>query len=201
MAQEPQKTPENAYENPAFVLETSKLGIWTFLATEVLLFGALFTAYTVFRIKYPELFYQEHLRLNRIMGFTNTIVLICSSLSVAIGIAAIRRGNQAVLKRCLIITLVLGAAFLVVKFFEYKEHIGRGELPGTNIFFSLYYTMTGLHALHVIAGMSALAFSLVLTAKGRFSADYAIPVEITGIYWHFVDLVWIYLFPMLYLMG
>ncbi len=195
--------PEKDWEqkNPVFVLETSKLGIWTFLATELLLFGALFTVYTIFRIKYPELFYAQHLRLNRIMGFANTIVLICSSLSVAIGIAGIRRGKAGVLKVALVVTLILGGAFLVIKGFEYKEHFERGEFPGTNIFFSLYYVMTAIHALHVVAGMSALAYCLIRTARGDFSTEYAVPVEISGIYWHFVDLIWIYLFPMLYLMG
>jgi cytochrome c oxidase subunit 3 len=187
--------------NPVFVLDKSKLGIWTFLATEVLLFGALFTTYTVFRVKYPDLFYVQHFRLNRIMGFINTIILICSSLSVAIGIAAIRRGKQKVLKNALIVTLILAGAFLVVKGFEYREHFLRGELPGTNIFFSLYFIMTAVHALHVIAGMAALSYCLIRTVRGDFSAQYAVPVEVSGIYWHFVDLVWIYLFPLLYLMG
>ncbi len=192
---------KGGHENPVFVLETSKLGIWTFLATELLLFGALFTVYTVFRIKYPELFYAQHLKLNRVMGFANTVVLICSSLSVAVGIAGIRRGNVKALKIALVVTLILGAAFLVIKGFEYREHFERGEFPGTNIFFSLYYVMTAIHALHVVAGMSALAYCLIRTMRGDFSADYAVPVEVSGIYWHFVDLVWIYLFPMLYLMG
>jgi cytochrome c oxidase subunit 3 len=193
---------EDASEtNPVFVLETSKLGIWTFLATEVLLFGALFTLYTTFRIKDPNLFYVQHLKLNRVLGFVNTIILICSSLSVAIGIAAIRRGQQKVLKNALIVTITLGGLFLVVKGFEYREHFLRGEFPGTNIFFSLYFIMTAIHALHVIAGMAALSYCLIRTAKGHFSAQYAVPVEISGIYWHFVDLIWIYLFPMLYLMG
>jgi cytochrome c oxidase subunit III len=190
-----------AGENPVFVLGTSKLGIWTFLATEVLLFGALFTVYTVFRIKYPDLFYVQHLKLNRVLGFVNTVILICSSLSVAIGIAAIRRGKQKVLKNALVVTLVLGGAFLAVKGFEYREHFLRGELPGTNIFFSLYFIMTAIHALHVVAGMAALSYCLIRTGRGDFSAQYAVPVEISGIYWHFVDLVWIYLFPLLYLMG
>ena len=132
---------EGARVNPVFVLETSKLGIWTFLATEVLLFGALFTAYTAFRIKYPDMFYVQHLKLNRVMGFVNTIILICSSLSVAIGIAAIRKGKQKVLKNALIVTLILAGAFLVVKGFEYREHFVRGELPGTNIFFWLFFIM------------------------------------------------------------
>lgn len=182
-------------------LETAKLGIWCFLATEVLLFGGLFTAYTVFRVSNPEMFHTEYLKLNRLFGAVNTVVLICSSLTVAIGIAAIRQGKQRVLKVCLILTLVLAAAFLGVKYAEYSEHIALGELPGTNNFFSLYYMMTGLHAIHVFAGMAALAAMLVMTYRGEFSEEYHNPVEITGLYWHFVDLVWIYLFPMLYLVG
>jgi len=182
-------------------LETAKLGIWCFLATEVLLFGALFTTYTIFRIRDPLMFHQEYLKLNRLFGAVNTVVLICSSLSVALGIAAIRRGKQRMLLICLVLTLLLAATFLGVKYVEYSEHIARGELPGTNNFFSLYYMMTGLHAIHVCGGMIALSTMLVMAARGRFSADYHTPVEITGLYWHFVDLVWIYLFPLLYLIG
>ena len=182
-------------------LETAKLGIWAFLATEVLLFGGLFTAYTVFRISQPQMFHTEYLKLNRLFGAVNTVVLICSSLTVALGIAAIRQGKQRMLRVCLILTLLLAATFLAVKYAEYAEHIARGELPGTNNFFSLYYMMTGLHAIHVLAGMCALTTMLVLSFRNKFSAEYHSPVEITGLYWHFVDLVWIYLFPLLYLIG
>ena len=188
-------------ENPLAAFETAKLGIWTFLATEVLLFGGLFTAYTVFRVKYPDMFFVQHLRLNRVLGAVNTVVLICSSLSVAVGTAAIRRGRQAVLKRCLAVTILLGLTFLSVKYVEYMEHIEKGEYPSTNIFFSLYYMMTALHAIHVLAGLIALTAVLVMAGRGRFTEGYRTPVEITGIYWHFVDLVWIYLFPLLYLIG
>src|SRR5512143_1383445 len=106
-------------EDPTVAYQASKLGIWTFLATEVMLFGGLFTAYTIFRIRYPELFLADHLKLDRVIGAANTVVLICSSLSVAIGIAAIRQGKVHVLRRCLLITIVLGATFLCVKYFEW----------------------------------------------------------------------------------
>ncbi len=185
--------------DPRVMREASRLGIWAFLATEVLLFGGLFTTYTVFKIKYPALFYQQHLRMNRVIGAANTVVLICSSLTVALGIAAIRRGRVAALKACLTATIALGAVFLVVKYFEWSEHFREGLYPSTNIYFSLYYVMTGLHGIHVLAGMIALSVMLVMAHKGRFSGDYSTPVEIVGVYWHFVDLVWIYLFPMLYL--
>jgi cytochrome c oxidase subunit 3 len=182
-------------------LETAKLGIWTFLATEVLLFGGLFTAYTVFRVSDPQMFHTEYLKLNRLFGAVNTAVLICSSLTVALGIAAIRQGKQRILRVCLALTLLLGATFLGVKYAEYSEHFANSQLPRTNNFFSLYYMMTGIHAIHVCAGMAALTTMLVLACRGRFSAEYHNPVEITGLYWHFVDLVWIYLFPLLYLIG
>jgi len=196
-----QEISETKNHSPNQAVETAKLGIWCFLATEVLLFGALFTAYTIFRVSDPRMFLTEHLKLNRIFGAVNTIVLICSSLSVALGIAAIRQGKQRMLRICLILTLVLAATFLGVKYAEYSEHIALGELPGTNNFFSLYYMMTGLHAIHVCGGMAALGTMLVMAYRGKFSAEYNTPVEITGLYWHFVDLVWIYLFPLLYLIG
>lgn len=195
------ETNHSSTEHQAVAYEAAKLGIWTFLATEVLLFGGLFTAYTVFRINDPKLFHAEHLKLDRLLGAVNTVVLICSSLTVALGIAAIRQGKQAMLRVCLILTLLLAATFLGIKYVEYAEHLGHKELPGTNNFFALYFMMTGLHAIHVLAGMAALAAMLVMACQGKFSAGYHTPVEITGLYWHFVDLVWIYLFPLLYLIG
>lgn len=182
-------------------LETAKLGIWAFLATEVLLFGGLFTAYTVLRVGDPHMFHTEYLKLNRLFGAINTVVLVTSSLTVAMGIAAIRQGKTGALKRSLLLTILLAAAFLGIKYAEYAEHFARGQYPRTNNFFSLYYMMTGLHAIHVIAGMAALATMLVMAGRGKFSAEAHTPVEITGLYWHFVDLVWIYLFPLLYLIG
>jgi cytochrome c oxidase subunit 3 len=190
-----------AHMDPATARAAATLGIWTFLATEVLLFGGLFTAYVIFRIKYPQMFYEDHLKLNRIMGAVNTIVLICSSLTVALGIAAIRRGRQRLLRVYLALTILLAATFLVVKYFEYMEDFTKGLFPSTDIFFSLYFMMTGLHAVHVTAGVIALTVMLVLAFRGTFSEKYHTPVEVTGLYWHFVDLVWIYLLPLLYLVG
>lgn len=190
-----------AHMDPATARAAATLGIWTFLATEVLLFGGLFTAYVIFRIKYPQMFYEDHLKLNRVMGAVNTIVLICSSLTVALGIAAIRRGRQRLLRVYLALTILLAATFLVVKYFEYMEDFTKGLFPSTDIFFSLYFMMTGLHAVHVTAGVMALTVMLVLAFRGTFSEKYHTPVEVTGLYWHFVDLVWIYLLPLLYLVG
>jgi cytochrome c oxidase subunit 3 len=194
-------TESHGGETPAQALATAKLGIWTFLATEVLLFGGLFTCYIVFRLKYPELFYTEHLKLNRPLGLVNTVVLITSSLTMALGIAAMKQGLRRRATACISLTILLACGFLGVKYVEWSEDFSHGLYPGTNLFFSLYFMMTGLHGIHVVAGICALCWVLVLARRGRFSPEYSTPVEITGLYWHFVDLVWIYLFPLLYLVG
>jgi cytochrome c oxidase subunit 3 len=191
----------HAHMSPAQAYEAAKLGLWTFLATEVLLFGGLFTAFIVFRLKYPEMFRADYVHLNRVMGAVNTVVLICSSLTVALGIAAIRKGKQGLLKLFLFLTILQAAVFLVVKYFEWTEKFAHGLFPGTDIFFSLYFMMTGVHGLHVLGGMLVLGWILVLAHRGRFSEHYYTPVELSGLYWHFVDLVWIYLFPLFYLIG
>ncbi len=188
-------------ESPEEVFEAAKLGLWTFLATEILLFGGLFTAYIVFRLRYPDLFHAQYQNLNRTLGLVNTLILITSSLTMALAIAAIRRGRQRLSKLCLALTILFALGFLGVKYVEWTEHFSHGQYPGSNIFFSLYYMMTGLHGLHVLAGTCVLTAVLVMSCRGRFSEQYATPVEITGLYWHFVDLVWIYLFPLLYLVG
>ncbi len=189
------------HADAATAYEAAKLGIWTFLATEVLLFGGLFTAYIVFRLKFPQLFRADYVHLNRVLGAINTIVLICSSLTVALGIAAIRKGKQGSLKLFLSLTILLAGVFLAIKYFEWTEKFALGLFPGTDVFFSLYFMMTGLHGLHVLGGMLVLGAMLVLAGRGRFSEHYYTPVEISGLYWHFVDLVWIYLFPLFYLIG
>ncbi len=187
--------------SPAEAFEAAKLGIWTFLATEMLLFGGLFTAYIVFRIKFPAMFHAGSHHLDKVLGATNTAVLITSSLTVVLGIAAIRRGKERLLRLFLLLTILLAAVFLGIKYVEYTGEFARGFFPSTNIFFSLYFMMTGIHGIHIVAGMTALGWVLRSAGKGRFSAEYHTPVEIAGLYWHFVDLVWIYLFPLLYLIG
>ncbi len=187
-------TPEGAFER-------AKLGIWTFLATELLLFGGLFTAYVEFRIKYPDLFLVEHLKLNKVLGLINTFILISSSLTTSLGIAAIKRGRQQLLRFYLALTALLYTTFLVIKYLEWSEDFARGIYPGTNIFFSLYFMMTGLHGLHVIAGIAMLTAVFIMARNNRFSGSYSTPVEISGLYLHFVDIIWAYLFPLLYLMG
>lgn len=188
-------------ENLEDAFESARLGIWCFLATEVLLFGGLFTAYILFRLQYPVLFHAEHLKLNRNLGLVNTVILITSSLTMALGIAAIRRGRQFLSRVCIALTILMALGFLGVKYVEWSEDFTHGLFPGTNMFFSLYFMMTGLHGLHVAAGICALCAVLVMACRGKYSPQYATPVEISGLYWHFVDLVWIYLFPLFYLVG
>jgi cytochrome c oxidase subunit 3 len=189
------------HADPAVAFESAKLGVWTFLATEVLLFGALFTAYIIFRLKYPDLFRVEHAKLDRVLGAVNTVVLITSSFTVVLGLDAIKRGKARLLEACYGATILLAAIFLCVKYVEYAAKFHHGLYPGTNLFFSLYFMMTGLHGIHVLLGMGLLSYVIVLSRRGRLSAGYYTPAEMSGLYWHFVDLVWIYLFPLLYLLG
>jgi len=187
--------------DPAVEYSSSKLGMWLFLGTEILLFGGLFAAYAIFRAKYPEMFMEQHLELNKKMGAVNTCILIFSSLTMAMGVSAIQRGKQKATAILLLITILCGLGFGVVKYFEYSAKFHHHIYPDTSIFFSLYFMMTGLHMLHVFVGLLILAALLVLTMKGKFNKDYSTPVEVGGLYWHLVDLIWIYLFPLLYLIA
>ena len=195
-------------------LSSNKLGFWFFLATEVLMFGGLFAAYAVFRTLHPDMFFNAHLNLDRIMGATNTVVLICSSLSMALAVRAAQTSEQSKQIAWLWVTLLLAGAFMVIKYFEYTAKFEHGLLPGEmyvphgelapaqgNLFFGLYFMMTGLHGVHVVAGMIAISWLLVKAYKGQFSSDWYTPVELVGLYWHVVDLVWIFLFPLFYLIG
>jgi cytochrome c oxidase subunit 3 len=193
--------------------EAAKQGMWIFLVTEVLMFGGLFVAYGIFRGLYPEMFHDAHQYLAVKMGAINTVVLITSSLTMVLAVSSTQKGrkDQAIL--FLVLTFALACCFLVVKYFEYTHKFHDGLLPGgffhnaelTNpkapLFFSLYFMMTGLHGIHVIIGMAVIAWILRRTLKGEFSPEFYTPVELVGFYWHFVDLVWIYLFPLLYLVG
>lgn len=193
--------------------EAAKLGMWVFLLTEILLFGGLFVAYAIFRSWNPEMFYNAHKYLNVTLGTINTIVLISSSVTVALAIRSMQlnRKKQTIVLLCS--TLLLAAVFLIIKYFEYSHKIHLGQLPGkfytftgiegTNphIFFSVYFTMTGLHGIHVLAGMIVIGWMIYRTTQNHFSGEYYTPLELTGLYWHLVDLIWIYLFPLLYLIG
>ena len=202
------------FEQPDQQFESATLGMWTFLVTEIMFFGGLFAAYTIYRGMYPDAFASTSQYMQVIVGGVNTAVLICSSLTMALAVRAGHLGQRNLIILFLIATMVLGAVFLGVKAYEYHHKWVEHLVPGFNwnyenvryarqaqILFFLYFLMTGMHALHMIVGEGLLATILVMAVKRRFSARWSTPVEIVGLYWHFVDIVWIFLFPLLYLIG
>ena len=193
--------------------DSAVLGTWIFLVTEIMFFGGAFMAYILYRSWYPEAFAAGSHQLDITLGAFNTAVLIGSSLTVVLSVRAAQQGKQGALLRWLLATIVLGLVFLVVKGFEYHAKWTHHLVPGPNfhwdgpdganveLFFSIYFAMTGLHALHMVIGAGLFTWLVIQTLRGQYSASYYTPVECTGLYWHFVDLVWIYLFPLLYLIG
>lgn len=191
--------------------EASSLGMWIFLVTEAMFFGGLFTAYMVYRIWYPAAWAEGSLELDIVLGGINTAVLICSSLTMAMAVRAAQTGKNRSTKWLLIATMLLGLVFLAIKFFEYKHKWDLGHIPGAGFHFEgpyapqvemfiwLYFAMTGVHALHMVIGFGLLSVIAWMAAKERFSPQWYTPVEMAGLYWHFVDIVWIFLFPLLYL--
>jgi cytochrome c oxidase subunit 3 len=202
--------------------EAGMIGMWVFLLTEIMFFGGLFLAYTVYRTTYPKGFlFGSHL-LNVPLGGTNTVVLIVSSLTMAMSVYYSQKGDRKKLVGFLAITLILGLTFLVIKYFEYSSKIHDHLFPAASLyhpvtsgphgvpeilqkevqtFLWIYFLMTGLHALHMIVGAGILITLIILAHRGKFTKNYNSPVEISGLYWHFVDIVWIFLFPLLYLTG
>lgn len=189
--------------------ETATVGMWTFLGTEILFFGGLFLAYTVYRVTYPQAFAEGSHHGNLLLGSLNTAILLTSSLSMAFSVHAAQAGRRKSLLLFLSITLFFGLAFLALKGLEYSEHISEGLLPGAGfrpdlsrgvqMFFVLYFLMTGLHALHMLIGCGVIGVLLRMAWKGKFTPEYSNPVEISGLYWHFVDIVWVFLYPLFYL--
>lgn len=191
--------------------DATKIGMWLFLATEVLLFGGLFVGFAMQQSAHPLAFFEAHHHLDKRLGALNTVVLLFSSFTMVMAVHSASKGRQKQLIRFLAITLVCAAIFLVVKFFEYEHKFHEGLLPGRFyshkgdhvpnqfIFFSFYFMMTGLHGLHVLGGMGAITWLLIKAKAGRFDSTYYGPVDLIGLYWHLVDLIWIYLFPLLYL--
>ena len=193
--------------------EAATLGMWVFLVTEVMFFGGLLMAYLIYRIWYPEAWAEGSEELSIALGGFNTVVLITSSLTMALGVRSAQTGTPQATVKWLLITIALGLTFLVVKFFEYKEKWDLNHIPGPNfifegrpdlaphleIFYSLYFALTGLHALHMVVGVSILSVVTWMAYRRRFTPSWYTPVEISGLYWHFVDVVWIFLFPLLYL--
>jgi cytochrome c oxidase subunit 3 len=213
--------------------DAGRMGVWIFLVTEVLFFGGLFCAFFIFRSWYFDSFVEAHNFLDWKLGGLNTVFLITSSLTMALGVRAAQTTNQKQTSFMLLVTFLLAGAFLVVKYYEYTHKIHDGLLPGNlffpgtplddpaaeqarrvaileskgfhtlhpHVFFSIYFVMTGIHGLHVVIGMGLILWILFRNMRGEFSGRYYAAVEGVGLYWHLVDLIWIYLFPLLYLVG
>jgi cytochrome c oxidase subunit 3 len=200
--------------------DAASLGMWLFLATEIMFFGGMFCAYLIYRFWYYNEFAAGSRSLDIWLGTINTAVLICSSLTVALGVRAAQMGKRKLLVILLLLTIVFGLAFLGIKGIEWYQKFEEHHVPGYSfnvddlakaypqihidqrhqqIYFSLYFAMTGLHALHMIIGVGMFMFLTYYAWKGRYTPKYYTPIEMGGLYWHFVDIVWIYLFPLLYL--
>jgi cytochrome c oxidase subunit 3 len=203
--------------------ETSSFGMWVFLVTEIMFFGGLFASYLIYRVLYFDSFAAASTTIDVKWGFINTLVLICSSLTMAMAVHSAQLGRRKLLVGFLLGTMILGALFLGIKGHEYAQKFEENHVPGphyhfivepelaqkfhaidpqkTEIFFSLYFLMTGLHALHMVVGFGLLTWLIIASSKGKYGAHYYSPVEMVGLYWHFVDIVWIWLFPLLYLIS
>ena len=195
--------------------DASTLGMWIFLITEIMFFGGMFAVYTVYRNWYPEVFKVASTSLNQIVGAINTGVLLLSSFTMVMAVRAGQLGQQKMIIWFLILTLFFGGVFLGVKAYEWYEKFEAHHIPGmaefhlegvapqeqghAQLFFSIYFAMTGLHALHMVIGVGILLTLIVQAYQGKFSASYYTPVDVAGLYWHFVDVIWIFLFPLLYL--
>jgi len=197
--------------------ETATLGMFVFLLTELMMFGGLFCSYLVYRTLYFSAFQEGSRHMDLTIGAVNTAVLICSSLTMALGVQAAQKGRSSPTVSYMLITMLFGCTFLVLKGVEYYSHWRAHEVPGigfdfvshtagvdpnkVQLFFALYFIMTGLHALHMLIGLGLVTWITISAHKGRYTPAYHNPVENVGLYWHFVDIVWIYLFPLLYLIS
>ncbi len=209
------------YDNAEHEYQSSKQGVWLFLCTEILMFGGLFVAYAIFHQMFPETFKVGSKFTDVKYGAVNTVVLLFSSLTMALGIYYVQVREQKKAVIAMAVTILCGFGFMAIKYLEYSHKIHLGLLPGDwyngnlqamaaelggltvpaniGLYFSFYFMMTGLHGIHVLIGMGAIGWVMVRTMKGQFGPGYYTPVEGVGLFWHLVDLVWIYLFPLLYL--
>lgn len=195
--------------------QSGKEGIWLFMVTEILMFGAILVGYLIFRTIYPEMFAEGAKSLDWRLGFVNTLVLIFSSFTMAISISFVQKNQTKNAAIALATTVLCGAIFMCIKYFEYTHKFHLGLFPGRmldvnaigaehanlGMYFGFYFAMTGLHGIHVLIGMALITWLLFRTIRGDFHSQYWIPVEGVGIFWHIVDLIWIFLFPLLYLVG
>ena len=225
---------QHHFENMDQQREAGTLGMWVFLVTEIMFFGGMFLAYTLYRYQFPAAFATASNHLDIRLGAINTVVLIFSSFTMAMAVYSTQIGKQRNSIICLLLTLMLGLTFLGIKAVEYRDkyddHLIPGQLipgrpfdpavakPGdtdphklhlvegasvrnVELFYWIYFAMTGMHALHMIIGVGLLGVLTIMAWRGRFSPEYHAPIEISGLYWHFVDIIWIFLFPLLYLLG
>jgi cytochrome c oxidase subunit III len=203
------------FDTEAQQKDAATLGMWIFLITEIMFFGGLFAVYNIYRSWYPDVFAIASSSLNEIIGALNTGVLLLSSFTMVMAVRAAQLGQRKAIVIFLILTLLLGGVFLGVKAYEWNQKFEEHHIPGqaafhlegvppaeqghAQLFFSIYFAMTGLHALHMVIGVGILLTLLVQALRGRFLASYYTPVDMAGLYWHFVDIIWIFLFPLLYL--
>jgi cytochrome c oxidase subunit III len=215
---------QHHFENMEQQREAGTLGMWVFLVTEIMFFGGMFFAYTLYRSQYPLEFASASNHLDLTLGTVNTAVLILSSFTMALAVYSAQMGNRRNQIVSLVLTIILGLTFLGIKAVEYydkyRDHLIPGRLipsnpfspagvhllPGANpqkveMFYWIYFAMTGMHAIHMIIGVGLLSVILYMSARGKYGPEYHNPVEVSGLYWHFVDIVWIFLFPLLYLLG
>ena len=201
--------------------ESTTLGMWIFLVTEIMFFGGLFTAYLIYRTEHPDVWDLGSQQMEFWLGTINTVILLTSSFTVALSVHFAQLGKTKITAFLLLLTVLMGLGFLCVKAVEYHNHYVEGTVPGRwwhpelknpdgtplqapnelQLFFYIYFVMTGLHALHVTIGVVLLSFIAVWSWQGKYTAEYHNPVHISGLYWHFVDLVWIFLYPLLYLIA
>ncbi len=193
--------------------DAAKIGMWLFLITEILLFGGLFVGFGIMQSLHPEAFVHAHHHLDRTLGTVNTVVLLCSSFTMVMAVHSAQTERRRRLILFLTATILLAAVFLGIKYFEYSHKFHDGLLPGKffsykgegaagqGIFFAFYFMMTGLHGIHILGGMGAIGWVLRRSIRGDFSGKYYTPVDMVGLYWHLVDMIWIYLFPLLYLIS
>jgi cytochrome c oxidase subunit 3 len=205
--------PAHQFDDLGQQQEAAGLGMWAFLATEILFFGGLFLGYAVYRTLYPVAFTEGSHHLDILLGSINTAVLIGSSLTMALAVHSAQVGRRRAIVGFLALTMLLGLVFLSIKTVEYGHKFAEALVPGprfaydgpfapqVQLFFSFYFIMTGLHALHMVVGIGIMAVLAWLAWHDKFSPAYHTPVEISGLYWHFVDVVWIFLFPLFYLLG
>ena len=201
------------FEDAAQQYETATLGMWAFLITEIMFFGGLFVGFFVYVLGHTQAFAEGSRHLDLALGTINTVVLLGSSLTMALAVRNAQEGNRNGQMLFLVLTMLLGLTFLGIKGVEYAHKFEQHLVPGPHfgmegphaqsaqLFFSFYFAMTGVHALHMVIGVGLLAWLLVNAWRGKYTQAYFTPVEISGLYWHFVDVVWIFLFPTLYLVA